>query len=94
MIFEWCEQKRALNFEKHGLDFKDAEELWSSETVINEDVRTDYGEERFICFGIFINRIVTCVFTIREGDIIRIISFRKANKREARHYETSIKNKT
>jgi len=92
MNFEWDENKRIFNIEKHALDFADAFELWSLPMVQLEDRRFNYEENRFIALGLLKNRVVVCVYTIRESAVIRIISFRKANSREVRYYEQTIKN--
>ncbi|ENF5594807.1 BrnT family toxin [Salmonella enterica subsp. enterica serovar Newport] len=61
---------------------------WES-SIIGGDTRRDYGEERFIAFGYLNNRIYCVVFTDRDNDERRIISLRKANRREIkRHVET------
>ena len=52
--------------------------------VIPDD-RKDYGEDHYILLGLLRERIVVIVFTIRD-DVIRIISMRKANKRERKRY--------
>jgi len=73
--------KRAKTFEDRGLDFEDAPEVFSGPTVTAPDVRGDYGEERFITFGILHDREIVLVWTPR-GDTRRIISMRYANERE------------
>lgn len=87
MRFEWDENKRHLNIEKHGLDFEDAEEIFTDDAFIIEDNRKNYGEVRYVLYGHLCNRIVVAVFTKREENIIRIISMRKANKREQDDYK-------
>ena len=94
MIFEWCENKRTCNFEKHTLDFACAHELWLSDMYVTEDTRFAYGEQRFIALGLLKSRIVVCIYTKRENEVIRIISLRKANHREIKSYEQYIKTKT
>jgi uncharacterized DUF497 family protein len=51
------------------------------------DDRLDYGEERIATLGSGRRRILYVVSTITEGDVTRIISVRKANKREVEHYD-------
>ncbi|EKD92405.1 MAG: hypothetical protein ACD_29C00023G0001 [uncultured bacterium] len=91
MIFEWNENKRIINLEKHGIDFIDAYKLWLSIMAIAEDKRYDYSESRFIALGLLKNRVVVCAYTTRGNDTIRIISLRKANKREIKRYEQNEK---
>ncbi|OGT26534.1 MAG: hypothetical protein A3I77_06735 [Gammaproteobacteria bacterium RIFCSPLOWO2_02_FULL_42_14] len=91
MNFEWDDNKRMMNLEKHGLDFFDAHELWDSPMLVADDQRYHYGENRFIALGLLKNHVVVCAYTIRENETIRVISFRKANSREVKHYEKIIK---
>lgn len=89
MQFEWDEAKRQSNLDKHGLDFVDVEQVFDGETVTILDDRFDYGEERFITFGLLIDRVVAIVHT--ETDVvIRIISMRKATKHEESNYFKAI----
>lgn len=81
-IYTWDEAKRQSNLRKHGLDFADAPAVFDWWPVTYEDTRFHYSERRFNTIGIF--RGVTVVLTYTEhGNEIRIISFRKADKREA-----------
>jgi uncharacterized DUF497 family protein len=52
---------------------------------VRHDTRRDYGEPRVIAYGLIRGRINVCVYTLR-GDIYRIISLRKANRREVDAY--------
>lgn len=45
-----------------------------------------YGEARFIVLGYIVDRLYSMVFTVR-GDMLRVISLRKANKREVKRYD-------
>jgi uncharacterized DUF497 family protein len=85
MEFEWDEQKRLSNLAKHGLDFADAERFdWSTVTGV-ADKRFEYGEERFRAFEMLDGRLVVLAFTFR-GSVLRIFSFRPANRQERRSY--------
>lgn len=85
MEFEWDENKRLSNFAKHGLDFEDVPWVFTDEAFVVEDTRKEYGEPRFILYGPLFERIVVVAFAVR-GDVIRILSMRKANQREQRSY--------
>ena len=85
MEFEWDDDKRLSNLQKHKLDFKDVHCAFTDTAFVIEDDREDYGEKRYILLGTIFERIVVIIFTIRT-DVIRIISMRKANKREQRKY--------
>ncbi len=54
------------------------------------DNRTDYGEERWTAIGLIYSLTGVVVYTERTGDRIRIVSARKATKREMRRYEENI----
>ena len=90
MLAEWNQNKNLLNFEKHGLNFEDAELVFSGKTVTFLDDRYEYGEERFVTLGELIGRIVVIVHTQR-GYAVRIISMRKANEREKKIYYAKTK---
>lgn len=82
MQFNWDESKNQLNIEKHGLDFEFAKQLFNTDLLVIPDNRFDYTESRYIGYGRIDGRLMVVVYTERLPDIIRIISFRKANKRE------------
>lgn len=73
--------ERAKTLKERGLDFEDAQEMFSGPTVTGPDLRADYGEERFITFGLLKGREILLVWTAR-GEGRRIISMRYANDRE------------
>lgn len=87
MKFEWDETKNQGNIEKHYADFNDAMVMFANDLLVIPDMRFDYNEPRFIGFGYVNDRLMNVVYTERLPDIIRIISFRKANSREKRIYE-------
>jgi uncharacterized protein len=85
VIYEWDETKRRYNKEKHGIDFTVmAVFSWRSAYIL-ADTRKDYQEPRFVAFGYAEGRLLTAVFTPREA-VIRLISVRKSNDREAKEY--------
>jgi uncharacterized protein len=90
MKFEWDENKRIANIEKHGIDFVTACRLWQSPMLVARDNRHNYGESRLIGLGTLGKRLLVVVFTKRINTI-RIISCRKANKREIKYYEEATK---
>jgi len=84
--YEWDEAKRIKNLLTHGVDFADAEKFqWQTAKVIIDN-RHEYPEQRFIATGLIEKRLYVMAFTMRSG-AIRIISLRKANKREVKIYE-------
>jgi len=70
---------------KHGLDFAVAEGFCWDTAIETVDDRADYGEERWIAMGLIGVRVHVMIYTLR-GNNIRIISLRKANKREVEYY--------
>jgi len=76
--------KDASNQDKHGVSLAYGADVLADPNRLDIlDVRFDYAEERFICYGRTDGRIWVCVFTQRE-DVVRIISVRKANDRETK----------
>ncbi len=91
MEFEWDEAKRLANIRKHGIDFINVSEVFDGDTVTVEDDRYDYGEQRFVTFGLLRGILVAVVHTERS-DSTRIISARKATKYEQRTYKQQLSN--
>ncbi len=89
-MYEWDETKSKKNFIKRGLNFADAEIVFSGACATFEDTRFDYGEPRFITFGLLEERMVVIAHTPR-GEKTRIISMRKANNREQKIYKERLK---
>ncbi len=89
--FEWDEDKRLSNIRKHGIDFLDVEIIFEQDTVIFEDNRFNYHEQRWCALGLLIERVVVVVYT-ENKNTLRIISIRKANKNEQRIYFKKIFN--
>jgi uncharacterized DUF497 family protein len=85
MEFAWSEAKRSANVRAHSLDFVDARRVFEGATYTFEDDRFSYGERRFVTLGLLAGVPVSIVHTETEHEI-RIISFRKATKREAKIY--------
>lgn len=80
MAFEWDEEKRNRNLEKHGVDFLDAVKIFLNPTVERRDDREDYGEERWIALGVYADSHFVVVYTWRK-ESRRIISAWKARTR-------------
>lgn len=91
MTYEWDETKRLTNLRKHGIDFIDVPALFDGNIVTVEDDRYNYGEQRFITFGLLQGRVIAVVHTERE-DYIRIISARKATRYEQQTYFEQLPN--
>ncbi len=82
--------KNDINRRDRGLSFERAVNFNFETAVFKQDTRYDYGEIRFRALGYLDGRMHALVFTeTTEG--IRVISFRKANKREVLKYEQETK---
>jgi uncharacterized DUF497 family protein len=92
MPFEWDEKKNEANLRTHGIDFNHVPEIFNSPMIINIDDRFPYDEKRYIGIGFLRNIIAVVAFVETVGDVIRIISARKANKHESKIFEKEIKN--
>jgi len=88
MRYTWDEAKRQINLQKHGLDFVDAEKVFSTPVVLFEDVRDDYSEQRMIGIGL-LDFLVVLIVHVESNEEIRIISMRKADNDEADLYYKS-----
>ena len=78
--------KNAENIVTRKLSFDEAIKFEFETALRWEDTRRDYGEIRYCALGKIVNRVHAIVYT-RIDDGIRVISFRKANKREVKRYE-------
>ena len=82
--------KSESNATDRSLPFTLLELLEWSSAVIKEDVRQNYGERRYRALGMIGDRLHAVVFTPR-ADNLHVISLRKANHREMKHYEQETK---
>lgn len=85
MQIEFDPDKRAKTLKERGLDFARAGEVFDGPFLTLHDVRFDYGEPRYITFGLLDCRWVLVAWTPR-GQACRMISLRKANEREIAKY--------
>jgi uncharacterized protein len=74
-------EKREKTLRERGLDFEDAELVFSGVALEVEDRRKNYGEVRIICYGLLARRMVVIGYTPRGADR-HVFSMRKANDRE------------
>ncbi len=85
----WDEAKRDANLRKHGIDFADWTQIFGGITWTMADDRTHHGEERFLTFGL-LGAHVVCVVHTESRETLRIISIRKATRREQTLYFQSL----
>jgi uncharacterized DUF497 family protein len=90
MIFEWDERKAAHNLTKHGVPFEYAARVFLDRRRLEaEDTRRAYGELRWLTLGKIEGRLFAVAYT-RRGEMIRLISARKASEREQRRYDETL----
>ena len=77
--------KDQANIAKHGVSLSRAADFVMEMARVSQDDRADYGEERLVAVGPLDNRLYVMIFTLRDGTI-RVISPRKANRREVERY--------
>jgi uncharacterized protein len=83
---EFDAEKDSANRTKHGVSLAFGADVLADERRLDVlDVRFDYGEERFVCYGMVRGRIWVCIFA-RRGEACRIVSVRRANERERQRY--------
>jgi uncharacterized DUF497 family protein len=89
--FEWDEAKNQANIAKHGISFVQAQKIFGGAVWSRVDQRMDYGETRLISVGMLEQAaiIVVVAHTERTGKM-RIISARRANRKERRRYYEEI----
>jgi uncharacterized DUF497 family protein len=86
--FEWDRQKASENLKRHGISFETACEALLDPFVRMIDAEGETGEIRETAVGLSIAwQVLYVVYTLREGDIFRIISARPVTKTERRYYE-------
>ncbi len=95
MTFDWHDEKRESNVEKHDLDFIDAVQVFEEEYFVEDRTREEETETRKAAIGPlpegdtpehWSGNLIVVVFTWRN-DTIRIISARRASTDERRRYE-------
>jgi len=89
MKYEWDLVKQELNQARRGISFNLVHAFEWEAALTGEDKRTDYGESRFISIAPISRRLFVLVWTPR-GEAVRVISLRKANKREVRLYDNNL----
>ena len=90
MKFDWDQAKANANSKKHGVTFEEARTVFYDEFAVQffDEDHSSTEEERFLLLGLSSDAklLLVCHCERERGNIIRIISARKATKREAAHY--------
>jgi len=87
--FEWDEAKAIANRRKHRLSFELAARVFLDANRLEVfDDREDYGEDRWITIGLVDPVLLVVVYTLRgaKGEVVRLISARRANGQEKKAY--------
>lgn len=90
MTFQWDENKARINLQKHGVSFEEAQTVFYDENaLLIDDPDHSEDEERFIILGLSAGaRLLVVCHCYRESEtVIRIISARRATRKETRFYE-------
>ncbi len=88
LIFEWDERKAKQNIRKHGVSFEEAATVFGDQFSITiYDPLHSEDEDRFVILGMSNKNRLLVVVHIELDDKIRIISARKATKKERKQYE-------
>ena len=87
--FDWDPEKDAVNRAAHGIGFAEASKLFAPGSFwldIDDEAHSE-DEIRYRAIGAITRGVVVVVYTDRDGDIVRIISARRATAREKHLYE-------
>ncbi len=87
--FEWDPKRAQANLKRHGVSFEEAQSVFLDEQAVKfYDDKHAAWEDRFLLLGLslHLNLLLVCHCHREDEDVIRIISARRATKREAGHY--------
>lgn len=88
MKFEWDPEKNKINIEKHKVGFNEAISVFDDDdALIVDDINHSFNEDRFLIIGkSYMDKVLYVCFCERKGDVVRLISARKADKEEREEY--------
>lgn len=93
LFFEWDERKAAANLRKHGIQFEEAAQVFFDEFALSAQDRIVDGEPRWqtvgVVEGILVLVVAHMVWDEGQDEVIRIISARRATRKERIRYEQS-----
>jgi len=90
MTVSWDPEKARANLVKHGVRFSDAESVIFDPGALTKEDEDAEGEQRFVTVGSdALGRVLTVVYS-HQGEVIRLISARKATRLERNAYEEGI----
>lgn len=92
--FEWDSRKASSNLKKHGVSFKEAQSVFYDELAVQfyDSENLELEDDRFLLLGLSSDSriLLVCHCERDSGDTIRIISARKATKKERKYYKGDI----
>ena len=87
MEIEWDSDKADANLKKHGVSFEEAATALLDPMALAQEDAVAEDEPRWVLIGMSAQmRLLTVVYTLRRQDRVRLISARKATRKEAKHY--------
>ena len=87
MAIEWDSDKADSNLKKHGISFEEAATALLDPMALAQEDAASEGEPRWVLIGMSAQlRLLTVVYALRHQDRVRIISARRATRKEAKHY--------
>ncbi len=87
MGIEWDPAKAVANFKKHGIRFEEGTTSLLDPQALAQEDPDAYGERRWVLIGLSSQaRLLTVIYTLRNEDNIRLISARKATRKEDKAY--------
>jgi uncharacterized DUF497 family protein len=86
--FEWDDAKAAANLRRHRVSFEEATEVFYDPNAFDDcDLAHSDEEARFFIIGLSSRRLLYVVYAERAGDVLRVISARRADRLERKMYE-------
>ncbi len=89
LTFEWDQEKAESNLRKHGVSFEEASTVFKDTlaSTIGDPLHSSFREQRFVTIGASGRSQLLVVAHCDRGEKIRIISARRATRRERQNYE-------
>lgn len=87
MEFEWDDGKHRRNEQERSIGFDVASSIFEGDTIERPDARRNYGEDRIKAIGTVEGVVLHVVYT-RRGNVYRIISARRANRKERLEWQS------
>jgi uncharacterized protein len=88
MRFQYDPAKAAANRKKHRVSFADAEGVFQDPLAVTVEDPDAEGERRFVSVGLgSAGELLVVVYTEEQDEEIRLLSARRATRKERKHYE-------